>query len=193
MCRVRLSLSISLQECTALRSNLSSSPTSVHKYLFRCQLFVHSKTFLPSRRCTMRPAWFSMGILIGLKTEEGGCHCRTPIHLTPSPRHTVSYRRSSLRTVCSVSLSGKSDFEHALIHFNSLDAQLENAAYIKLSHQSVADMSYSDRIKDLFKKYGRVGVGVHLAIYAATISGRREASLPQKIYTVKHLGDVKWW
>jgi hypothetical protein len=32
-------------------------------------------------------------------------------------------------------------------------------------------MSYSDKIKDLFRKYGRVGVGVHLAIYAATISG----------------------
>lgn len=32
-------------------------------------------------------------------------------------------------------------------------------------------MSYSEKIKDLFKKYGRVGLGVHLAIYAATISG----------------------
>jgi len=32
-------------------------------------------------------------------------------------------------------------------------------------------MSYSEKIKDLFRKYGRVGLGVHLAIYAATISG----------------------
>ena len=36
-------------------------------------------------------------------------------------------------------------------------------------------MTYSDRIKEVFKKYGRVGVGVHLAIYAATISGSSKA------------------
>ena len=32
-------------------------------------------------------------------------------------------------------------------------------------------MTYSAKIKELFKKYGRVGVGVHLTVYAITISG----------------------
>ncbi|KAK9811822.1 hypothetical protein WJX72_010864 [[Myrmecia] bisecta] len=30
---------------------------------------------------------------------------------------------------------------------------------------------YSSRVRDLFKKYGKVGVGVHLTIYAATLAG----------------------
>ena len=32
-------------------------------------------------------------------------------------------------------------------------------------------MSYTQRIRDLFRKYGKVGLGVHLAIYTATLSG----------------------
>ena len=32
-------------------------------------------------------------------------------------------------------------------------------------------MSYSAQIKELFKKYGKVAIGVHLTIYAATLSG----------------------
>ena len=31
--------------------------------------------------------------------------------------------------------------------------------------------SYSDRIKGLFRKYGKIGVGVHLTIYAAALTG----------------------
>ena len=32
-------------------------------------------------------------------------------------------------------------------------------------------MSYSARIKDLFKRYGKIGVAVHLSVYGATFAG----------------------
>ena len=32
-------------------------------------------------------------------------------------------------------------------------------------------MSYSAQIKELFRKYGKVAIGVHFTIYAATLSG----------------------
>ena len=32
--------------------------------------------------------------------------------------------------------------------------------------------SYSSKIKDLFRKYGKVGVAVHLTIYASTLAGQ---------------------
>ena len=32
-------------------------------------------------------------------------------------------------------------------------------------------MSYTQRTRELFRKYGKVGLGVHLAIYTATLSG----------------------
>ena len=35
-------------------------------------------------------------------------------------------------------------------------------------------MSYSARIKDLFKRYGKIGVAVHLGVYGATFAGTQE-------------------
>ena len=32
-------------------------------------------------------------------------------------------------------------------------------------------MSYTIKVKDLFKKYGKVAIGVHLTVYAATLTG----------------------
>ena len=32
-------------------------------------------------------------------------------------------------------------------------------------------MSYSAKIKDLFRKYGKVGIAVHLTVYASTLAG----------------------
>ena len=33
-------------------------------------------------------------------------------------------------------------------------------------------MSYSERVKDLFKRYGKIGVAVHLGVYGATFAGK---------------------
>ncbi len=32
-------------------------------------------------------------------------------------------------------------------------------------------MSYTSKVKELFKKYGKVAIGVHLSVYAATLTG----------------------
>jgi len=32
-------------------------------------------------------------------------------------------------------------------------------------------MSYTNKVKELFKKYGKVAIGVHLSVYAVTLTG----------------------
>ncbi len=37
-------------------------------------------------------------------------------------------------------------------------------------------MSYTTKVKELFKKYGKVAIGVHLSVYAATLTGASSLS-----------------
>ena len=51
-------------------------------------------------------------------------------------------------------------------------------------------MSYSSKIKELFKNYGRVGVAVHLTIYASTLAGEHWQALLEIRFTLIGLDNV---
>ena len=51
-------------------------------------------------------------------------------------------------------------------------------------------MSYSARIRDLFKRYGKIGVAVHLGIYGATFAGIQEA--PSALELISYAAVIAW-